>query len=698
MNSHESPPTISISATFTAEPVEESLRFWLDELGWRDAVRFAPFNQVFQQLLDPAGLLAANRSGLNVLLVRVEDWLRNDVEPEVVSREFVDTVRAAAESWTVPILLVFCPSSPVFAFDERAICRELAGLSSVHTVLTEELLGQYPVAEIHDPHSDELGRVPYTPSFFAALGTLVARKIHALRMPPFKVIALDCDGTLWRGVCGEDGPEGVVVGPAQSALQKFMLRQHDSGMLLCLASKNNVEDVLETFRVHPEMPLRLEHFISHRINWDSKGHNLRGLADELQLGLDTFILVDDNPKESSEANTACPGILALTLPPVGDDIPGFLNHVWAFDRLRVTEEDRQRAEMYAVQAQRGRLERQSASLAEFLRSLQLQVKIEPVTPEQLPRVSQLTQRTNQMNFSTVRRTESEVRDFLRVGGECLAVTVEDRFGSYGLTGAILFTCDTTVLAIDTFLVSCRVLGRGVEHRMLRRLGEIASGRGLKRVDASFASSPRNRPALLFLESAGRRFHETREGGLLFRFPTDYAAAIEYRPADGKPAQTAAPAVSAPLDGRPDYERIAMELRTAEAILERVRDQRRNRVPVRQAGLAPRTELERELCAMWGELLGVARVSVDDSFFDLGGHSLMAVELLARVRGCYGVEVSLEVVYSGEFNVASLARSIELREIEQAGTAGYGDLLKEIENLSDEDVRAMLELEEPQRPV
>jgi acyl carrier protein len=102
--------------------------------------------------------------------------------------------------------------------------------------------------------------------------------------------------------------------------------------------------------------------------------------------------------------------------------------------------------------------------------------------------------------------------------------------------------------------------------------------------------------------------------------------------------------------------------------------------------------------MWGELLGVARVSVDDSFFDLGGHSLMAVELLARVRGCYGVEVSLEVVYSGEFNVASLARSIELREIEQAGTAGYGDLLKEIENLSDEDVRAMLELEEPQRPV
>ena len=688
MTSPEAAPTIAISATFTAEPVEESLRFWIDELGWRDAIRFAPFNQVFQQLLDPASLLAANRSGVNVLLVRPGDWGPQEGNPG----QFIDAVRIAASSWAVPIVIVFCPDSTAFSFDD------LSALSTVHAVAPGELLGLYPVAEIHDPHSDELGRVPYTPLFFAALGTLVARKIDALRMTPFKVIALDCDDTLWRGVCGEDGPEGVIVDPPRRALQEFMARQHDAGMLLCLASKNNVEDVIETFRAHPRMPLRLEHFVSHRVNWDSKGHNLRGLAEELQLGLNSFILVDDNPKECSEANAACPGILALTLPPVEDEIPQFLRRVWAFDRLRVTGEDRRRAAMYALEAERHRLERQSASFADFLRSLDLEVRIDPVTPDQLPRVSQLSERTSQMNFTTLRRTESEVQEFLRAGGECLTVTVADRFGSYGLTGAILFTRDAGALLIGTFLVSCRVLGRGVEHRMLRHLGEMACQGGLQRVDAPFATSPRNRPALLFLENVGSQYQEAREGGLRFRFPAEYAASVEYRPADARPARPEPPPEDAAAPpARADYQRIARDLCTAEAILERI-EARRRRGPARTPAAAPRTELERELCDIWAALLGVDAVGVDDNFFDLGGHSLLAIQLLARVRQRYGVELSLEVVYSGEFSVAELARAIEAKEIEQVGASGYADLLHRIESLTDEQVRALLAREEPSRRV
>ncbi len=693
MTSAETAPTIAVSATFTAEPVEESLRFWMDELGWRDAIRFASFNQVFQQLLDPASLLAANRAGVNVLLVRLGDWGRQQEH----ERQFVAAVRAAAEAWTVPILIVFCPDLPASPADERRVRDELAGLSTVHTVTSEELLDLYPASEIHDPHSDELGRVPYTPLFFAALGTLVARRIHALRMTPFKVIALDCDDTLWRGVCGEDGPEGVILDPPRRALQEFMVRQHDAGMLLSVASKNNVEDVLETFRAHPEMPLRLEHFASHRINWDSKGHNLRGLAEELQLGLDSFILVDDNPKECSEATTACPEILALPLPAAEDEIPEFLKHVWAFDRLKVTEEDRRRAAMYAVEAERNCLERQSASIEDFLRSLRLKVHVGPARPDQLPRVSQLTQRTNQMNFSTVRRTEGELQSFLRDGGECLAVDVEDRFGGYGLTGAVLFTCGAEALVVDTFLLSCRVLGRGVEHRMLRRLGEIARERGLKRVEAPFVTSRRNRPALLFLESTGGRFHEAHEGGLLFRFPADEAACIEYRPVNGRPTASPLPAApAARLQALPDYEGMARELRTAEAILERVNERKRTQAAPRKPGLAPRTDLEREICAMWAELFGLPSVGVHDNFFDLGGHSLMAVQLLSRVRERYGADLSLGIVYAGEFNVAELARAIELKEMERAGGASYEELLKEIESLSDDEVRELLAQEDGPR--
>jgi FkbH-like protein len=694
MTSPETAPAIAISATFTAEPVEESLRFWLDELGWRDAVRFAPFNQVFQQLLDPAGLLAANHSGVNVLLVRLEDW---GPDQDDARRRLVDAVRFAARSWSVPILIVFCPSSPEFPAGERAVRAELSGLASVHVVTPDELFDLYPVAPVHDPHSDELGRVPYTPLFFAALGTLVARKIHALRMTPFKVIALDCDDTLWRGVCGEDGPEGVVIDPPRRELQEFMVRQHDAGMLLCLASKNNIEDVVETFRAHPEMPLRLDHFVSHRVNWDSKGHNLHGLAEELRLGLDTFILIDDNPKECSEVKAACPEVLALALPPAEEEIPAFLAHVWAFDRLRVTEEDRRRAALYAVEAERARREREAPSIEDFLRSLQLQIRIQPARPDQLPRVAQLTQRTNQMNFTTVRRTESELQAFLAAGGECLAVEVEDRFGSYGLTGVMLFTGAADALAIDTFLLSCRALGRGVEHRMLRRLGEIARQRGLAVVDAPFVPSPRNRPALLFLDHAGGRYEEPCEGGLRFRFPAEVAAGLDYQPAEaGAAAPPPRPAASVrPV--RADYERIASQLRTPEAVLERLAARRRPRAAPRQPGPEPRTGLERELASLWAGLFGLPAVGIHDNFFDLGGHSLMAVRLLARVRERYGVDLSLEVVYAGDFTVAALARAIERNQAEQAGGAGYGELWREIENLSDDQVRALLAGEDASSP-
>src|SRR6202035_5891569 len=135
-----------------------------------------------------------------------------------------------------------------------------------------------PVAGIHDPHGDELGHLPYTPVFFVALATAIARKIHAIATPPYKVIALDCDDTLWAGICGEDGPQGVVLDEPRRALQEFMAGRARAGMLLALCSKNNEEDVVETFAAHPEMPLRLLDFAARRINWEPKSANLAALA------------------------------------------------------------------------------------------------------------------------------------------------------------------------------------------------------------------------------------------------------------------------------------------------------------------------------------------------------------------------------------------------------------------------------------
>jgi len=658
---------IAISATFTAEAIQPGLAFWVGELGLDAAIRFAGYNQVFQELLDPAGLFARNRSGFNVVLLRLRDWAAAGVADS--ARRFVEAVRDSAAVAAAPLIVVVCPSPEPLAAEELESLRAIA-----HLITAEEIAALYPVAEVHDPHADELGHLPYTPVYFAALATAIARKIHAIARPPYKAIALDCDDTLWAGICGEDGPEGIVVDAPRRALQEFMKARRSEGMLLALCSKNNEQDVLDVFAARPDMPLALADFAAWRINWDSKGDGLAALAAELDLGLDAFILVDDNPKECDEARAGAPEVAALPLPADAEEIPEFLRHAWAFDRARVTDEDRRRGEMYAQRAERSRAQRAAGSLEEFLASLALEVTIEPMRPEQAARVAQLTQRTNQMNTSGVRRTEAEVR---ALDAECLTVTVRDRFGDYGLTGVLIFREAGRALAVENFLLSCRALGRGVEHRMAARLGEIAAARGLERVEIAFAAGKRNQPAAAFLESLGEL---TAERAAAVKFRVGKGAANGTAPSGrGSEGGTAgSPAI--------DYGRIAMELRRPEDVLARIGAARK--VTPRRPVDPPRTPLERDLAELWASLLHVGAVGVHDNFFELGGHSLLAVQLLSRVRQIYGIELSLEVVYSGEFTVAELAKAVELKEIEQAG-GDYRELMRELEGLSDEEVRALL---------
>ena len=699
---------IAISATFTAEALEPTLAFWLRELRLEFQIRFAPYNQVFQQLLDPTGLLAGNRNGLNVVLVRFEDWVRfrhaasvAELESEVRSLE--SALRSAAGAAGSPVLVCVCPASPEFLSDhdraqfvtrsEESLRSALQGMGAVHLVTTAELGRLYPVPEYYDPHADELGHVPYTPEFFAALGTMIARKLHTLRTSRHKVIALDCDDTLWGGVCGEDGPQGVQLDAGHRALQEFMLAQRESGMLLCLCSKNNPEDVYETFRAHPEMPLRLEHFAASRLNWEPKSASLRSLADELHLAAESFVLVDNSATECAEVRAGSPEILTIALPPASSvDFGDFLNHIWVFDQWSTTEEDRHRAALYAQEAERSNAARQSANLEEFLASLNLEIHMAPMTPDQLPRVAQLTQRTNQMNFTSIRRSEIEIQNLLAAGElECLTVDVSDRFGSYGLTGVILFRAGRTSLAVDSFLLSCRALGRGVEHRMLARIGQTARDRGLAEVEIPFVPAARNRPAESLLSSIGAQFAERSSTGLTFRFPAAYLAAVRYTTADRRASANddrrtrVAPAAGSYLV---DYARIARDLRTPFQILDTVRRRSRRQFAT-ELTEAPRTDLEKQLAQMWSSLLGLPSVGIHENFFDLGGHSLLAVQLLSLVRQKFDIDLSLRVVYSGEFTVAELAKAIELREIEVAGSDRYASILKELESLSDEEVRALL---------
>jgi FkbH-like protein len=537
--------TIAVCATFTAEPLRDSLAFWMRELGVPAEIAFAPYNQIFQQLLDPSSSLARNQRGLNVVLVRLADWLTTaESAPsgtpdaarhlEANIADLVTALKSAAHRSAVPYLICVCPCSRdvlaesstaelLEAMEER-LRVELESEPGLYVVNTAELARLYPVADYEDLYAEQLGHVPYTQPFFNALGTMVARRMYRLQNPPHKVIALDCDNTLWKGICGEDGPLGVEIDPPRRALQEFLLAQREAGMLLCLCSKNNEADAFEVFTRNPGMLLRREHLTSWRINWQAKSDNLRSLADELKLGLESFIFLDDSSMECAEVESRCPEILVLQLPDDIEQLPHFLSHIWAFDHLKVTQEDKKRSALYQENVRREQLRQDSLTLEDFLASLNLKIQISPLQREQIFRVSQLTQRTNQFNCTTVRRTENEIDSLCQAGTmECWVIEVSDRFGEYGLVGVLICSPQGDALYVDTMLLSCRALGRRVEHKMLSHLGSLAERHGLSRVDIPFQATARNQPAFEFLESIGSRYKKEINQAHVYRLPVEVAS-------------------------------------------------------------------------------------------------------------------------------------------------------------------------------
>jgi FkbH-like protein len=666
---------INIAATFTAEPLEEPLRHWMRELQTPVAVHFAPFNQVFQQLLNPASLLRSNPGGLNLLLIRLEDWLAAGTDSFTEeartamtrnANEFAQAMRASAISNT-PQLVCFCPASPrmraagmldYLAETERALASELEKTPGVYVLTSRQIFEWYPVEHYYDASAEALGSVPYTPLFFTALAAAVARRHHAVKRPPCKVIVLDCDNTLWCGVCGEEGPQGIRLDAAWRTLQEFMLAQHASGRLLCLCSKNNEEDVEAVFAQRTDMPLNRQHFTAVKLNWLPKSENLKALARELNLGLDSFAFIDDNPVECAEVEANCPEVLVLQLPEQPAQFEVFLRHAWVFDSLKITEEDKKRAQMYHQNVQRERLRSQTMSLADFLDSLELKIQIEPMSSEQVTRAAQLTQRTNQFNFTTVRRTEAQL---LALPADCqiLTVQVSDRFGDYGLVGVVIFSITDRALKLDTFLLSCRVLGRGVEHRIFNRLGHIARERRVKHIEASFIRSPKNKPALDFLQAAGKQFAEATPDGFIFRIPVGYAANLA--PSEAVHAEhITTETVPTEIHSQGAFKKftrcreIALTLNEPEKIHRHFESRIAARHVRRSEYSAPHTAMERQLCQLWQSLLRVDRVGIRDNFFDLGGHSLLAVRLFAEIEQFTGRKFPLITLFQAP-TVEQLAR-------------------------------------------
>ncbi len=551
----------------------------------------------------------------------------------------LDTFAAAAGN---PLILALTPhttANGALAEAESEILARAARHPHIRCISSHDILTIYPVRELHDAHSHQLGHMPFTPEGYAALGTAIARAIFSATAPHVKVIVLDCDNTLWQGLAAEDGPDGIALTQPFKRLQEFMVAQSQAGVLLALCSKNQEADVVAVFDQRDDMPLRREHLAGWRINWEPKPDNLRSLAEQLNVGLDTFIFLDDNPVECAAVRAACPEVITLQLPQQHDRIPAFLDSLWILDRATTTKEDRERGEWYRANAGREELRGNAPTLRDFLDSLQLRIETTEATDDQIARVAQLTQRTNQFNLTTVRRSESELRDFLKSGARCLVTSVSDRFGDYGLVGATLHTVGEDRVVVDTMLLSCRTLGKGVEHHMLATLASRALRGGKTSVELSYRRTDRNKPARDFLAQLGAAPDGPE---FTLTLPAASLASLRYEPNEQVAPATAQkdntaqtlPFLHDRIRLTSALQRLGDDLSDIESVVaamdsSRIRQQSANSI----AGEMPGNSgaLEQSLAAIWKKALGRPHIGADENFFDAGGTSLKAVIVVAAIR-------------------------------------------------------------------
>ncbi|MGA9495750.1 MAG: HAD-IIIC family phosphatase, partial [Terriglobales bacterium] len=415
----------------------------------------------------------------------------------------------------------------------REVNRELRRIAGefhgVYILDYDTLVARHGSEHWHDERKWLTARLPIAASYLLPMACEWARFIVPLSGRVAKVLVSDLDNTLWGGVIGEDGMAGIKVGPeypgaAYQAVQRALLDLSRKGILLALCSKNNLDDAMEALEKHPGMLVRAKDFAALRINWTDKAQNLREIAQELNVGIDALAFIDDNPFEREQVRAALPEVTVIDLPKNPLEYAGAVRNCAALERLALSSEDKKRTELYAAQKQRTGAELNFQSREDFFRFLEQEAELEPVSELTLSRVAQLTQKTNQFNLTTRRYTEPQIAEMAnQPDWHLFSISVRDRFGDHGVVGVAFAHDKGEQCEVDTFLLSCRVIGRTIETALLARLAESAAQRGCKRLEGWFRPTKKNAPARDFYEQHGFQWQATSCEGSLWTLDLESSA-------------------------------------------------------------------------------------------------------------------------------------------------------------------------------
>lgn len=529
---------IAFLRSFTIEPATSLLKAALCVKGIDLVEYVSDFNAYAQEIIDEKSKLYSFSADIIILTVQTRDilpdiWTRftdlpNDKIDSSVKqvindfRSWVKTLRSRTKASLI-LHTMELPSFPNHGVIDNGlessqyqaiscINKELHSLSrefpNVYALDYNALVARHGRNNWHDEQKWLSMRMPIAADYLNHLVTEWLRYILPLRGKTCKALVTDLDNTLWGGVIGEDGPSEIQIGlnypgSAYQALQRVMLDLQARGIILSICSKNNYDDVIDVINDHEGMLLRTHHFAAIRVNWQNKADNLIEIAEELNISLDAIAFMDDNPFECQLVRNQLPEVTVIELPKDPVKYAQRLREEPVFETLSLSSEDRERGHYYNKKRKRSDLKETASSLEEFYFSLQMVANIELVTPASIARISQLTQKTNQFNLTTHRYNEQQIHDMaMNKNQPVFTMRSQDRFGDNGIVGAAIISLEGDVCEIDTFLLSCRVIGQTLETALLATIIEEAIKKNMKKIRGWFLPTPRNLPAKDFYKSSG----------------------------------------------------------------------------------------------------------------------------------------------------------------------------------------------------
>ena len=534
-------PSINISVlrNITIEPIETSLRFHSYGLGYDSKIQFGEYDNILQDAVGKNdNLLNANTDCVliyNYLENLSWDLARNyaslnsereSAEVERISKNIRSIIHGVRNQTNAMILwhnfnMPLYPSLGIYDFQRRdgqyqtirRINENVAdfcqSVNDCFIIDMDVLISRIGYRKFFDLRYWHIGKAPYSTEALCEIANEDFKYIRSLKGKNKKCIVLDCDNTLWGGIVGEDGMSGIKLGkthPGSSyyEFQQEVVNLYNRGIIITICSKNNDEDVWEIIRKHPNMLVKEHHISSAQINWNDKATNIKKIATDLNIGLDSIVFIDDSEFEIELVKKALPEVEVIHLPAGRtSEYRDILAGCGFFEALTISDEDKKRGKLYREEAIRRDLQSKYDDINDFYKSLEMDVEITYADEFSVPRIAQLFQRTNQFNLTTKRYTETDVRKMLKENmTKVVYIKLSDKYGDYGIVGVCIVKLKDKDALIDSFLLSCRVIGRKVEGVFLSNILKMIRGNGYHIVIGEYCPTKKNKQVESFYVGFG----------------------------------------------------------------------------------------------------------------------------------------------------------------------------------------------------